>query len=250
MGGALDVPGNITPVGEFNILADPLAAARVFALTSPNPASTFPEARSKDEVPGYPDVSELGERRLNVVMFPLDVTMRCMLQQKDIDGSEGKGDIPSDLSAQSPLAEWVRAFTGPTFSRNAKLMADGMGEMALHDPLVVWYALTSPLSTPNSPATWAGGDRKVEAWKVKRNQDVRVETTGQWTKGMCVVDRRGRNLLLEEVDLAGSLEEFSSDKGGWLSRHRGNRVGVCVESGEEGGLARVLAERIFRVGKI
>ena len=39
MGGALSKPGNITPLAEFNIYADAVAAARVFALTSPIPDS-------------------------------------------------------------------------------------------------------------------------------------------------------------------------------------------------------------------
>lgn len=42
MGGAIDVEGNITPVAEFNTYADAVATARVFALTSPNPAVSEP----------------------------------------------------------------------------------------------------------------------------------------------------------------------------------------------------------------
>lgn len=42
MGGALSGPGNITPLAEFNFYADPIAAARLFALTSRDPSSTMP----------------------------------------------------------------------------------------------------------------------------------------------------------------------------------------------------------------
>lgn len=42
MGGALSGPGNITPLAGFNIYADPIAAARLFALTSRDPSSTMP----------------------------------------------------------------------------------------------------------------------------------------------------------------------------------------------------------------
>ena len=42
MGGAIDVPGNITPLAEFNVHADSIAAARVFALTSKHPNGVMP----------------------------------------------------------------------------------------------------------------------------------------------------------------------------------------------------------------
>ena len=42
MGGAIGVPGNITPVGEFNCYADAVASARVYALTSLLPRATMP----------------------------------------------------------------------------------------------------------------------------------------------------------------------------------------------------------------
>ncbi|MDI1490499.1 MAG: hypothetical protein OHK93_001703 [Ramalina farinacea] len=57
MGGALSLPGNITPVGEFNTLADPVAAARVYALTSPNPATTMPPSASGGLPPYSPPSS-------------------------------------------------------------------------------------------------------------------------------------------------------------------------------------------------
>jgi hypothetical protein len=52
---------------EFNIYADPIAAARVFALTSPNPRSTTPPA-SYCDLPPYP--TKLS-RQLRLVLYPL-----------------------------------------------------------------------------------------------------------------------------------------------------------------------------------
>ena len=44
MGGTVDGIGNVTPVAEFNVYADPYAAARVYALSSPIASSTMPIA--------------------------------------------------------------------------------------------------------------------------------------------------------------------------------------------------------------
>lgn len=86
MGGAVGVPGNMTPLAEFNTYADATAAARLYALTSPNPATTLPPSPPSDShlsydhktplasLPPYPSTRELGDRRLKVVLFPLDIT--------------------------------------------------------------------------------------------------------------------------------------------------------------------------------
>ena len=118
MGGALHQPGNVTPLAEFNIYADSVAAARVFALTSPIPASTMPppppkELHSKGPetsddriyLPPYPPLSELGTSRISIVLFPLDTTEKHMLNRSHYlqrtEGLRRKG---------SPLAEWHEAF--------------------------------------------------------------------------------------------------------------------------------------------
>jgi hypothetical protein len=80
----------------------------------------------------------------------------------------------------APLAEWTSAFLHPTFDKLRRLYGDGSGgggddvPLSLHDPLVVW-SLLAP----------RGGIEAAAA------RDVRVETVGQWTRGMCVVDARG-----------------------------------------------------------
>ncbi|UKZ80784.1 hypothetical protein TrVFT333_008549 [Trichoderma virens FT-333] len=72
MGGAVEVPGNVTPTAEFNTYADPLAAALVYALTSPNPASTLPPIPSHvTHIKPYP--AKLS-RQLTVTLCPLDIT--------------------------------------------------------------------------------------------------------------------------------------------------------------------------------
>ena len=224
MGGTIDEPGNITPVGEFNCLADPIAAARVYALTSPDPHSTMPPLDPSDRLGPYPDKSALGARRLNVIMFPLDITTPHLLSQADVSA------IAQPLIARgSPMAEWVSAFTSSTFQRNASLHVDKGVYMSLHDPAVMWYAVTAD----------------EDGWVIKKGVDVRVETVGQWTKGMCVVDRRGREMLAEEMDSIHGGEEVSGDSGGWLSRYMGNRVGRCVETPGDGVCAKLLLERIF-----
>lgn len=48
-------------------------------------------------------------------------------------------------------------------------------------------------------------------------EDIRIETVGQWTRGMCVVDRRNRNKVEDE-------SESYSDHGSWLSSKAGNRI--------------------------
>ena len=223
MGGAIDESGNISPVGEFNCIADPTAAARVYALTSPNPQSTMPPSsvEGPNALGPYPPKEELAKRRLNVIMFPLDVTTPHLLRKADMDA------MAKPLIAEgSPMAEWVSAFTSSTFERNASLYVNEGAFMALHDPVVVWYAISAA----------------DQGWKIDKDLDVRVETAGQWTKGMCVVDRRGRKRVEEAKDHGG---EVDGDLGGWLSRFKGNRVGRCVGTPGYGVCSEVLLNSIF-----
>lgn len=250
MGGTLQEPGNITPVAEFNCIADPLAAARVYALTSPNPASTMPPSepsppsfRAADiantaVLADYPAPAALGKERLKLVLFPLDITTRHTLTRADVTAAT------ADLIRRgSPLAEWTAAFLEATFQKSESLYHGHGGPdtyMCLHDPLPFWYVLDSQSSA---------------GWEVDRELDVRVETQGQWTRGMHVVDRRGMKMLKEEVrrDLeneggqaeADDLAEVSGDSGGWLSRKRGNRVDVCTRTPGGRALAPLMMRTIF-----
>ena len=225
MGGSIDEPGNITPKGEFNCIADALAAARVYALTSPNPASTMPPVIETSTLPPYPKKDEIGDRRLNVIMFPLDITSPHTLRR-----DEAEAKTKPLIGKDSPLAEWVGAFLSATFQVSESLHygpEGGSTSMALHDIVCIWYALSSPT--------------RPESWEMNRGEDIRVETQGQWTRGMCVVDRRDRKML----DNDDGESQDSGDTGGWLSILRGNRVNRCVGTPGARVLAPLLLDTIF-----
>ena len=223
MGGTIEEPGNITPVGEFNCIADATAAARVYALTSPNPASTMPPLAGPSALSPYPKNTEFGDKRLNVILFPLDVTTPHTLRQ-------GEAEIKTRplIEKGSPLAEWVGAFLSATFRKNESLYhGRETTSMALHDIVCIWYALSS--------------SSRPESWEMKRGEDIRVETQGQWTRGMCVVDRRDMKML----DNDDGESQVSGDTGGWLSKLRGNRISRCVRTPGARVLAPLLLDTIF-----
>ncbi|OCK80617.1 nucleoside hydrolase [Lepidopterella palustris CBS 459.81] len=252
MGGAIDVPGNMTPGAEFNTYADSVAAARVFALTSPNPASTMPPMppapQGKQAVEPHPPFlapypAKLS-KRLKLTLFPLDITTPHELTRGAFTAYTAPLLSPSSTS---PLAEWSTAFLTSTFSKIEFLTPDLSGPavgLQLHDPMCIWYCLT-----PEDPK-----------WVVQE-LDVRVETSGQWTRGCCVVDRRGRRMMVGEDGEGekggGGGEEVGKDRwvegdgdavgdaGGWLSRKRGNRIRVCVGSPGVGVFGGLLLERVF-----
>ncbi|RMX80110.1 hypothetical protein D0869_07809 [Hortaea werneckii] len=215
MGGTINEPGNITPEGEFNTFADPVAAARVYALTSPNPFTTMPPtppappgAKEGEHPPPYlASYPQKLSRQLKVTMFPLDITERHLIKR-----GEYRKTMEPVIASGSPLAEWTTAFLNATFDKveslQSKVSGDEVG-LQLHDPLCVWYCMIK--------AGEAG-------WKVNVDEDIRIETSGQWTRGMCVVDRRSRRKR-EDDDVC----ERAGDSGNWLSSKAGNRVVVKYE---------------------
>ncbi|MCJ1226049.1 hypothetical protein MMC12_002698 [Toensbergia leucococca] len=248
MGGCFLEPGNITPVAEFNAIADATAAARIFALTSPNPASTMPPSMATSEqasehdlesfLPPYPSKEELGERRLNLVLFPLDITTPHTLLRTEFEAK-----VQPLLRKGSPLAEWTSAFLGPTFTKMETLHLGHEGDstaLSLHDPMCVWYALTTTSSEEEEAPSSGSGKN----WTIGEGEDVRLETAGQWTRGMCVVDRRDRKKMVD-VEYGAEEAEVPGDRGGWLSSRAGNRVRRCVGTPGERALAPFMLDAIF-----
>jgi inosine-uridine nucleoside N-ribohydrolase len=101
MGGAIGVPGNVTPAAEFNIHSDPDAAREVFSSGIP------------------------------VTLVPLDVTRKVTLTREDLAplGREGSG----------PTARFIHDATQRALGFMEEL--EGKASMALHDPLAVAVAI-------------------------------------------------------------------------------------------------------------
>ena len=226
----LNIRNQITPVAEFNTFADTVAAARVYALSSPNPHTTMPPVppaptgtKKGTHPPPYlsPYPSKLS-KQLKVTLFPLDITEKHVMARGEFNQT-----MSPRLAAKSPLAEWVNAFMSSTFDKVESLHPELSGDdvaLQLHDPLCVWYCM-------------AATDPK---WKLSVDEDIRVETSGQWTRGMCVVDRRSRRKRDD-----GDEGEISGDHGSWLSSRAGNRLQRCVGSLGEKTFGKYLLERVF-----
>ena len=216
MGGAIKLPGNVTPVAEFNQFACPYAAARLYALTSPAPASTMPACQKLGPYPASLS------RRLNLTTFPLDITSFHNLSLATFNRvTQGLGE------KGSPLAQWVKHFVEISFERMKEVYTQQQDEevqFALHDPLCIWYVLT---------ADEEGG------WTFDENVDVRVETDGQWTRGMSVVDQRQKRV--EDLE----KPVLQHDRGVWLHKGYGNRVRIAVDSKYKDTMGEAMVRRIF-----
>lgn len=234
MGGAVDVEGNVTPVAEFNCYADAVAAARVYALTSPTPHSTMPVLpESMSTLPNYP--AKLS-RQLKLTLCPLDITTPHLITKTYF-----AEHIKPHIDAGSPLAKWTSHFLVGTFKKIESMEGDG-GEpgLSLHDPLTVWYMLTHDDPKWESP---------------EKPEDIRIETTGQWTRGMHVIDRRLRSKPGEAAAALSenpyedpeflTIDDVPGDTMGWLSVRKGNRINRITGSPGEEIFKDVLMKRVF-----
>ncbi|KMP04172.1 hypothetical protein CIRG_03863 [Coccidioides immitis RMSCC 2394] len=219
MGGAVDCPGNVTPTAEFNTYADPVAAARIFALTSQMPLSTMPPADLPSALPVYPATLS---KQLKVKLVSLDVT-----RSHNLTRGQFRDRIASTVATRSPLVEWTSAILEHSFAKLDAMHPGHEGDMAalsLHDPVCIWYALL--------PDSWQ--------WMLSLDSplDLRVETTGQWTRGMCVVDRRNRKRRDHD-------DPDVEDNGLWLANRSGNRVDWVVGTPGPDMFAGYVMDRLF-----
>jgi len=161
-------------------------------------------------------------KQLNLTLFPLDLT-----ESHEITRGEFRSRVSPANAAGSPLAEWVSALMAHLFRQLDFMHPDHDGDdarLSLHDPVCMWYAITR-----HSPQ-WA--------LSAKSPEDIRIETTGQWTRGMCVTDRRNRKRHDDDM-------VRSNDHGRWLSNRAGNRINRMATSPGGDVFVDFLLERLF-----
>jgi len=137
MGGAVDVPGNVTPDAEFNLHVDPDAARRVF------------------------------EAGLQIDLVPLDATRQAVLRREELDAALAKGP--------APLAERIAAFTAHGFRERAEggvvglTLHDPLAVGVAADPsLVTWERVRLTIGADGETRRRAGAPNCRVAMGVDR----------------------------------------------------------------------------------
>ncbi|KAF2422961.1 DNA glycosylase [Tothia fuscella] len=208
----LNIRNQTAPVADFNTFADPVAAARVYALTSPKPHTTMPstlplplhQARGVSALPLLSPYPDNLPKRLNVTLFTMDITGKHMLTRGDFEAS-----LEPLLIAKSPLAEWVSAFMKASFdtieSQSPGAVKDAV-EVQLHDLLTIWYCI----------------DHDDTQCQISKGEDLRVETVGQrsWKR-----------------------KDDCDDEG--LAGANGNRINRCVGTPGQDMFGRLLCKQVF-----
>ncbi|KAJ7755736.1 Inosine/uridine-preferring nucleoside hydrolase domain-containing protein [Mycena maculata] len=162
MGGALDVPGNTSPVAEFNFFADPFAVKRLLIQGQgiEDPHVLLPLDR--------------------FVLLPLDITTPHELPfpfyKEKVDPSFETSAAPSDGTNKPPLTHFTSSFLEKT---REVMLQFGKDAMELHDIVAVWCAIENPPGADTLAPGWQGRKRVFD-----------IERTGELTRGMVIVDRR------------------------------------------------------------
>ncbi|KAK7057423.1 inosine-uridine preferring nucleoside hydrolase [Favolaschia claudopus] len=239
MGGALDVPGNTSPVAEFNFFADPYAVKKLLIQAEIENPTLLPLDR--------------------FLMLPLDITTLHELPfpfyKTHIDPSFETSAKPSDPRIKAPLVH----FTSSVLEQTRVVMLQfGKDAMELHDIVAMWCAIENP------PMPEGSIDKLAPGWTA-RNRIFDIERTGELTRGFLVVDRRddvsayapGAN----RAQVQAELEKHKFQHGAWEStavpalvetEHAPNAIlpqGVLCVDGTPGPatLLKLLAKRVWGV---
>lgn len=211
MGGALDVPGNTSPVAEFNSFADPYAFDLVL------------------------EAVKRGEFRLTFA--PLDVTTPHSVS------------FPQLLFPDAdPKDERLKAFTTSFLTRVRGLQAQfgNPDSMEMHDPLAVWYAVENA-GRPNGDLApgWAVTPRE---FTIERNGErtrgmcvVDRRGTGEGT------EIRTENKVLQELSAADEKTVKKEAKDAIQHKKEKSLPLMISQTLGEDELASLLLDRVWGV---
>ncbi|KAK9473772.1 Inosine/uridine-preferring nucleoside hydrolase domain-containing protein [Dipodascopsis tothii] len=245
MGGAIAVAGNMSPLAEFNVFADPEASAVVYAMTSPSPLSTMPPAIARTLSDETRAALAAVPAPIELNLFPLDITFQYSLKR-----TEFMAAAAPLAAAGSPLARWMSYWMEVTFDKMRVLIgvkgADDPNAdllIRLHDPLTVWYTvLGQPDASPSVLTHYPSGAPILPSeFQFARASDVRIETTGQWTTGACIVEHRPGATKRVYTSPAESAQDY----GRWLDAEAGNRVNVAAPGPAPAAFVRALLATLF-----
>lgn len=219
MGGALDHPGNTSPVAEFNCYADPYAASMM--------------------------LDAVKEGQFHMILAPLDITTPHQIPFSDLIHSSYPDHPDPSLT---PLQHLTSAMLG-----RVRGLQESFGlpdAMEMHDPVAVWYALTHA----HLPADQYNDDESVEGgqkgWVVRPRQ-FKVERTGELTRGMCVIDRRGGGdgtgeTRTEDKELADNhIPGAKRDRDGSEIKQSKKEAKIITATPGSEVLRKVLLKRVF-----
>ncbi|KAJ1029521.1 hypothetical protein NDA13_002768 [Ustilago tritici] len=166
MGGAFDVPGNTSPVAEFNWYADPYSV-RVLI----------------DEAPRHP---ALQGKRLPIQVLALDITSNHTVPYSRL--VKATYETPNNTpQGASHLEKFISTFlTHPRAYTNnlaapQEFHPDKHDLFQEHDPLAIAHAMFAPMPSAGKidGNGWNHAERRFQ-----------IETSGDLTRGFAVVERR------------------------------------------------------------
>jgi len=133
-----------------------------------------------------PAIPGQGFPRERFILVPLDVTtsheIPFSVYKAEVDPEFEDTSSPSNPARKPPLLHFTSAFLEKT---REVMLSLGKDTMELHDPVALWFVIENPpgKESADKPPVLKHG------WRTTRRQ-FQVERTGEFTRGMLVVDRR------------------------------------------------------------